>query len=193
MSLKLITAPASEPITTAEAKSHCHVIGTDDDTYIGTLIVAARQLAEQMTGRALLPQTWELALDEFPCEVIRLYHAPLIDVVSITYVADSGTVTTMVEIDDYEVDDYSEPARITAGYGTSWPSTRDQANAVLVRYQAGYANAAAVPQAIKSWMLMQIGAMYENREAFVNGTISQSLAGRFVDNLLDPFVIWAKK
>jgi uncharacterized phiE125 gp8 family phage protein len=55
-----------EPITLNEAKAHLRVFGTDDDGYITSLIAAARQSAESLTDRALLPQTWELALDEFP-------------------------------------------------------------------------------------------------------------------------------
>ena len=42
MALKLITAPAAEPVSTSEAKSHLRVDTTADDTYIGTLMTVAR-------------------------------------------------------------------------------------------------------------------------------------------------------
>jgi uncharacterized phiE125 gp8 family phage protein len=44
-----------------------------------------------------------------------------------------------------------------------------------------------VPSAIRQWMLLQIGAMYENREAFVTGTIVSALS--FVDRLLDRYTV----
>jgi uncharacterized phiE125 gp8 family phage protein len=88
---------------------------------------------------------------------------------------------------DYLLDDYREPARLTPAYGTCWPETRDQANAVLIRYAAGYANAGAVPQEIKNWMLLRIGAMYESREAVAPAAMAEL---PFVDRLLDAYRIW---
>ena len=66
MALIRITAPATEPIDLATAKLHCRVDGTDEDTLIAALIVAAREQAEHETGRALVTQTWEQVHDAFP-------------------------------------------------------------------------------------------------------------------------------
>ena len=52
MRLTLQTAPASEPVTRDEAKTHCRVIGTADDSYVDSLITAARLYVERRTGRA---------------------------------------------------------------------------------------------------------------------------------------------
>ena len=62
----LVTAPAAEPLTLAEAKLHLRVDDTADDALIGALITAARQHAEHDTRRALVTQTWKLALDASP-------------------------------------------------------------------------------------------------------------------------------
>jgi uncharacterized phiE125 gp8 family phage protein len=186
MTLKLITAPATEPITIAEAKLHLRVDSTDDDTLITALIVAARQGAEHITGRALMPQTWELALDEFE-DIIRLRKAPLTSITSIKYLDTAGVLQTLTT-SDYLLDDHSEPARVMPAYGASWPSTRDQANAVLVRFAAGYANAVTVPQEIKSWMLLRIGMLYENRESVAAGVTLAEVP--YVDCLLDAYRIW---
>lgn len=187
MSLKLITAPESEPITLAEAKAHLRVSGSDDDALISALIVAARQGAEHITGRALMPQTWELALDEFG-EVIELPRPPFSAMSSVKYIDADGALQTMAEA-AYLLDTHSEPARLMPAYGESWPSTRDQANAVLIRYQAGYAGAATVPQEIKSWMLLRVGMLYENRESVAAGVTLAEVP--FVDRLLDAYRTWS--
>jgi uncharacterized phiE125 gp8 family phage protein len=187
MALKLITSPDGEPITVAEAKQHLRVDGADEDTYIATLIVAARQRAELETGRWLLPQVWELGLKGFPVE-IRLHGAPLIELASISYVDQAGVLQTMAG-DEYQLDDYSEPPRIVPAWGTRWPVVRCQPNAVLVRAQFGYADAAAVPAAIKQWMLLTIAGMYENREDVAAG--AQFSALPFADRLLDPYRLWS--
>jgi uncharacterized phiE125 gp8 family phage protein len=181
MAFKLITGPTSEPVTLTEAKAHLRVVVTDEDTQITSMIVAARHAAEHITGRALMPQTWELALDKFPRQ-IDLSRAPLVSIASIKYIDSAGILQTMAEA-DYLLDSHREPARITPAYGTSWPATRYQANAVLVRFVAGYTDAAAVPQDIKNWMLLRIGMLYENRESVVAGVPIAALP--FVDGLLD--------
>lgn len=179
MSLKVIAPPTAEPLALADAKLHLRVDGTDEDALITSLIVAARQGAEHLTGRALMAQTLELALDGF-ANVIKLPRPPLVSVASITYVDLAGTLQALAT-DQYTVDDHSEPARIVPAYGLCWPSARCQPNAVLVRYQAGYT---AVPEAIKSWMLLRIGTLYEQRQEVVAGTNSTMA---HADRLLDPY------
>ena len=66
MILTLATEPTAEPVTLAEAKTHCRVDTSDDDTYITTLIKAARLYTEEATNRALITQTWDWYFDSFP-------------------------------------------------------------------------------------------------------------------------------
>lgn len=189
MPSKLLTGPTAEPVTLDEAKRHLRVEAdiTDDDALITALIVAAREGAEHLTGRALLAQTWELALDAFADE-ISLPHPPLTGVTSIQYVDPDGALQTLAA-DDYLLDSHSTPVRLTPAYGVCWPDTRRQANAVLIRYTAGYADAASVPAEIKSWMLLRIGMLYENRESVIVGERIAEVP--FVDRLLDRHRVWS--
>lgn len=59
MPLQLVTPPAGEPVSLAEAKQHLRVDGGDDDLLIGSLITAARQAAETKTGRQLITARWK--------------------------------------------------------------------------------------------------------------------------------------
>lgn len=65
-SLELVTPPAAEPVTLADAKTHMRVDTTLDDAYITLLITAARQFVENWTRRALIYQTWRLVFDHWP-------------------------------------------------------------------------------------------------------------------------------
>lgn len=162
---------------------------TTGDPLLNMLIAAARQEAETELRRALVTQTWDLYLDAFPYWEIRLPKPTLQSVTSITYV-DTDGVTQTLDASDYLVDTASEPGRVTPVFGGVWPVTRWQTNAVKIRFVCGYGAAAAVPQGIKNWMLMRIGALYENRESLMIGQVFHSAAleaSDFTGGLLDPF------
>ena len=54
--LQIRTEPAAEPVTLAELKTFMRIDGSEDDALIESLIVAARELCESYTGRALITQ-----------------------------------------------------------------------------------------------------------------------------------------
>lgn len=145
---------------------------TTGDPMMSALIATARQQAEQELRRYLVTQTLDLYLDAFPavdCQRVGYQYPlsvadaitlpPLQSVASITYTDTAGTAQTLAA-DQYQVDATSQPARITPAYGQSWPSTRDQSNAVKVRFVTGYGAAAAVPACIKQWMLLRIADLH---------------------------------
>lgn len=185
MPLIIITAPTEEPVTLAEAKLHCKVDGTDDDTLLTALIVAARQQAEHRLGRALCTQTLEKVLDIFP-DGIKLPMPPAVSVTSVKYLDADGTEQTLSGA-SYTLDKDSAPGWLVPAYGLSWPDTRAVPNAVRVRYVAGYGAATAVPQSIKAWMLMAISTMYGQREAIITGIIVAEVPRDFFAGLLDPY------
>ena len=193
MALKLITAPTTYPVTLAEAKAHLRVDSTDEDTLITAMITAATETAEQITGRAIMPQTWELTLDGFPSE-FELTRVPAVSVTSLKYINESGVLTTM-STDDYVLDNYDDFgfAKVELAWGFDWPIPRDTPNAVTLRFVAGYANAAAVPESIKAWIKLTVSAMYENREAeaYSSRAVSTTVKMSFVDGLLDRYKVWA--
>lgn len=162
-----------EPVTTSQAKAHMRITDTAEDSYIESLITAARQHAEHLTERAFITQTWTMTLDRFPDYFgdIRLPKPLLISVSSITYVDLEGTTQTLSS-SLYEVDARSQPGRIRPAYGQAWPSTREQLNAVTITYTAGYgATAASVPTAIKQAIMIVVAHWFEHREPVITGTI----------------------
>lgn len=188
MALKLITAATVLAVSLIEAKAHLRVDVSDDDALITAMITTATEAAEQITGRAIMLQTWELTLDAFE-DMLELTRVPVASVTSLIYTDIDGASQTYSS-GAYVLSNYDDfgPAYVVPAYNTEWPATRDQINAVKVRYVAGYANAAAVPESIKSWIKLQVGAMYENREA---ETERQTYQLGFADRLLDRYKVWS--
>lgn len=183
MALQRTTEPAAEPLTLAEAKLHLKVDHSAEDTYITGLIVAARMDCESRIRRTLMTSGWTLTLDCFP-GLIELPMPPAAAVASIAYVDIAGQAQTLSG-SAYRLDAKSEPARIEAVGG--WPSTADRLSAVTVVYSAGYASADAVPQPIKTWMLLAIDEMHRNRGLT---TERPAVPLGFADRLLDSYKVW---
>lgn len=181
--LRRIADPAVEPITLERARLHCRVNHTAEDALLTSLIVAAREHAENYLRRSLVQQDWRLTLDSFArnqfcCSgmtgVIYLPRSPVLEILEISYVDDAGVTQTL---QGYQVDTESVPARLSPAYAETWPTTREVMNAVSIEYRAGYAPTADsppdpagnIPQAIKQAMLLMIGHLFENREQTIAG------------------------
>jgi uncharacterized phiE125 gp8 family phage protein len=184
MALKLITPPATFPVTLAEAKAHCNVNVADYDALLNRYLGSATKSAEMWLGRALVDQTLELTLDTFPPNEMRLPFPPLIEVLSITY-DDADGDEIVLAASEYTVDDKSEHAWILPN--GAWPATFSGINAVRVRYRAGYLDQASppvqnVPDDIRHAVLLAVGDAFDHR-----GTISVGLSiftAKTWDNLL---------
>lgn len=162
---KQTSAPASEPITLAEAKAQLRVESdfTDDDTWITTAITVVREKVEALTNRALMPQSFELAIEGFEDE-IQLPKPPFTSLTSIQYYDEDEVLQTLAS-SYYLVNDFAEPAIITKKTDQTYPSTFDRPDAVRIAFSAGYADAASVPASIKQAMLMLLTDLYDNRSA----------------------------
>lgn len=164
--LKTYAAPTVEPLTVDQVMEHLRL--DEYETMLPLLIASARASAEAATSLALMTQTLDLYLDAFPAAEIVLPRSPLQSVTSITYTDTDGATQTLAA-SEYQVDTASAPPRIVPAYGKSWPSTRQQLNAVKVRFVCGHTDAASVPADVKAWMLLSIGTAYEHRESIATG------------------------
>lgn len=182
MGLKLVTAPTAFPVTRDQAKAHLRVDTDDDNASIDAFIEAATDVAESFQGRALIDQTWDLYLDAWPEPVwsgirrvyeIRIPKPPLIEVVGV-FALDSAGAEQPVNSALYTIDPANEPGRVVLKSG-SWPTLPDLANAVRVRFRAGYVDNSSspavgvVPKATFAAILIIVADLYANRESVVIG------------------------
>lgn len=190
---RLTSPPGTEPVTLAEAKSHLRLDDALDDADVSRLIQAAREYVEEACWRGLITQSWELVRPTFAGDDtlelgsrgisygepnpftftrprqgtgqlpwIELPRGQLQSVTSVKYIDGAGVQQTLA-VTEYSVDTVNVPGRIRVEYGKTWPITRSQWDAVRIVYVVGWANAAAVPSALKQAMLILIATMYEYR------------------------------
>lgn len=185
LSLTRQTPPAVEPVTVAEAKAHLRVDTSDDDTYIGTLITAAREWCEQYLDRTLIHTQWAMRLHRFPTDStypIDLPRPPVVSsgtatAVSVTYTSESGSTATLSTA-QYRVQRLETPGRITTLYSGTWPAALEDNDAVIVQWWAGYGSSgSSVPAAIRHAILMLVGHWYDSaRQATVStGAVPQEV------------------
>ena len=162
---KLITAATAEPVTVNEAKDQAALFHSAEDAMVDRFIRAARELLEAETARQFVTATWEQYFERFPA-VIEIRKLPVASITSVAYVDTAGDSQTLTVTTDYQTDFASpnRPARIKPAYGKTWPSIREQFNAVTVRFVAGYGDSEDVPSRIKHAILMLAAHWYENRE-----------------------------
>lgn len=161
----------AEPVTTSEMKTHLRVDSASEDTYIDTLITAARQRFEDDTSRALITQTWRLSADRFPSGdgSITLPRSPLISVSSIQYY-DTSNVSQTMSSSLYQVDTNQEHGRVVPVDAEVWPNTYTRHSAVNITFTAGYgASAGYVPTIIKHAIKILVGHWYLSREPIATG------------------------
>ncbi len=165
MTAPTLVTPATEaPVSLAEAKLHLKLDGTDDDALVEALIEAASAACRAHTGRELVEQTWRLALDEAPGEILTLPRPPLVAVTGIVAYDDADAPTTMA-LSGVFVDAASIPGRVILRRGARWPTLGRVANGLEITFVAGYGpRASSVPAPLRQGILALIAERYEHRE-----------------------------
>ena len=162
-----ITSPDIEPIELAELKRHLREFAevTDADEDLTNLIVAAREWAEEYTGRALIDQTWLLTVaahghgstnavvysgykrysrEDWAHWInrreIMLRRSPVIAITSIVSVDSSGVETTINPATYALREANSKWPRVLALDGAAWTSSLFK-----VQFRAGFADRLGSP------------------------------------------------
>lgn len=187
----VVVGPVGEPVTVAEVREHLRIDHSHEDRWLAAAIRTAREDVEGYTGRALMTQTLEWSLDEWPGgAALRLPRPPLRSVSWVKWVGVGGASTT-VDAATYQVDAVGSPGRIVLRPGVGWPAGElAGANGVVVRYEAGYGGKAGdVPARMRHAVMLIVGELYEHREAtLVGGQVVELPMG--VQRLLYPFRVF---
>jgi len=204
---KIKTPATSFPITLDQARKHCKVFNTDEDSIINIYLGAACRIVERDLGRCLMPTTFQMFFDDFldvPQRSLynyilgtippnrrawnddRMYLPlpPVQSISSIKYTDPSGVVQTLSS-GNYVLDNIKEPCFVYPSFGNSWPASRGDHNNVIIEYIGGYTDAAHVPQDYKSAILLLVGHLFENRQENIAGQTISKLPMGYKDLLTD--------
>ena len=181
-----VTGPAIEPISRMEARDHLRLDDDVDDSQVRSYILAARNWAENYTGRVFISRTMRMFLDGFAnvsgepywegtrvAPQIRTYSSyieiaasPVISVDSVKYYDDSDTESTWAT-SNYYVDTASDIAKIVLRDGGTFPTDLRSANGLEINFTAGYGTSANdVPEAVRMGMMQYMTFLYEHRGEF---------------------------
>lgn len=169
MDLITTTAPQDEPVTTEEIKDHLRVSTSDDDAYIASLAIAARQHIEALTGFRLFTQTLTLYADkwtDYPLvdpnddTVLLLRVAPVQSITTVKYY-DTDDVLTTISSADYWEDLNSVPCRLQTK--TSWPEAKERIGAIQIAMQSGWSDIDNVPEHFGLAIRLLVEHWYDNR------------------------------
>ena len=141
MSSILLTPPAVEPITLADAKAYLRIDHDDDDGTIVALIAGARSHVEAQTRRALITQVWRLVRDAWPADGrIAALPVPLIEIVAARVFDEDGTPQT-IDLQAFAADVAAAPAIIAfAPWSLAAPGR--EAGGIEIDIETGYGDAA---------------------------------------------------
>lgn len=181
--LRIVTPTTGEQITLDQAVAHLRLdlygspgAPADADIIEQVYIPAAREICESLSGRAMVPQTYEVGLGAFPWngvawgrDGISLQIGPVAGVTAFVYTDGDGVEQT-IDPSGFILDPYTEPGYVYAVAGGSWPGSQNVPNAVRIRFNAGYDLPSGSPQdrplpaKYRAAMLLMLGHLYENRE-----------------------------
>ena len=183
MELRLVTPASRLPLALRDVQDHLY--NYDDDRapdMLRKLGAATEYCERQVCGRRqFMPATYDAILDAFPADEIRLPVPPLKSITSITYYDSDGTLQTLSSTAYNTVTSTDDPGFVEPAYGETWPSTRARADAVTVRFMAGYSSRADVPDGIKEAILLKTEHLYDP------GRVKESDVTRAVRDLMNHY------
>lgn len=171
----LLTAPAAEPLSLAEAKAFLRIEHDDDDDVVGALIASARIHVEAQTRRALITQQWRLTLDAWPADGrLKVLPAPLAALDAVRVHDDNGAASTL-DLQSFVVDKAGSQL-VFAPWALAQPGRA--AAGIELDVTAGYGDAGSdVPEPLRHAVRLLTAHWYENRGiAGSGGTLPATVA-----------------
>jgi uncharacterized phiE125 gp8 family phage protein len=181
MGLAVITAPTAEPLTTTQAKLFLRIDTTDEDSFIGECITAARNKVEEITHRQLMTAVYRYSTNELiDGNTILLPKPPVASVAAVNAVNSDGVVSTL-SASTYIVPIDAQPGRIIFTTIPDFDSRRP--DALRVTFTAGYGTASSyIPPAL-------IQATYLLLEPFYRRAADQDILD-CVESLVTQHIAW---
>ena len=160
--LRIVTPPASYPVTLEEAKAQLRITDTSNDTIIQALIPAATKFCQSLVQKVFVVQTFEWVL---PCwrDCMEIPIAPVIpgQIASIKYVDWATQTQQTLAPSDYTVQPKGPSVRIFPAFGKLWPLSFVHASEpIVIRFDAGFEDPSDLPGNVKAAILLMLRHLY---------------------------------
>jgi uncharacterized phiE125 gp8 family phage protein len=177
----LLTPPASEPLSLAEAKQYLRVEHGDDDALIAALVAAARGALERATRRVLITQTWRIVLDRWPASgrIVSPVN-PLSTLEAARVIAADGTPAA-IDPDAFTLNTAAVPGAIAFDRGAVAEPGR-ALSGIEIDITAGHGTAADVPAPLVQALRLLLARGYEHRDLVPGDALPDAVA-----RLIAPF------
>lgn len=178
--MKTTLFSSSPAVTLLEAKAHLRILHDDEDASIQLCLDTATAIAEQRTNRVLSAFTFDLSMQKF--ETVVLEKTPFVSIVSIEYENELGEMSAYTDF-EYITDIYYDRCKIVFN---SVQLDYKNNGKIIIRYEAGYD---PTPAPIKSFILIHLATLFENREMLVVGASVSDAPKNFYFDLLNSYRI----
>ncbi|MEL6111216.1 MAG: head-tail connector protein [Pseudomonadota bacterium] len=184
MSLTLIAAPISEPITLDDMKRHLRLLTPDHDDSLSQLLVAARHALEARAGLAFATQRWTLALDAervARCPDVLLPLSPVKSVDSVTLIDHDGNRMSMAD-SEFSI----SAGTIGRVRFRNIPTAEIRPlGGIEIDFTAGYDSISLIPAELRHAVRLLTAHFFENRESASETRVFS--IPRTIDTLVAPY------
>lgn len=172
----LISAPAIEPVSLAEAKSWLREDANDEDELIQALIVSARMTLEAYTRRFFVTQSWRISMDAWPMRDSEML-IPLspFQSVSAIRVFDAADNPQTIAAATYRAPAASQGGRLV--FSTAPPAPGRPRDGIEIDLVLGFGNLAThTPEPLRRAITMLVAHWRERRGDDVEDALPRAIA-----------------
>ena len=181
MSSILLTLPAAEPLSRADAKRFIRLEHDADDDLIDALIASARREIELATRRVLVTQSWRIVLHCWPRSGRVVSPVNPLKALDAVRVLDETGAADDVDTAVFTLDKASVPALIDCSR-LNIPAPGRSVAGIELDVTAGYGGAADVPAPLVQAIRLLVARNYESRDRIAPDALPFTVAA-----LIAPF------
>jgi uncharacterized phiE125 gp8 family phage protein len=172
------TPVGTDWLTLDEAKKQCEVTFNDDDSYIQSLIDAARAHIEGITGQALAARSQAFSFAAF-ARVMQLPVAPVRAINAVGYIS-AEDIDVLVPPVEYRLGARHGTPAVMVRSGGQWPvDVADYPDVVTVTAEVGPLSRAEIDEDLRHAGKMLVAHWYRSREMAVIGAAASDLPEGF--------------
>lgn len=166
--VKRTVAPTTTPISVAEAKTHCKVSGSSEDSNIAIYLDSAVASCENVLQSPIMDSTFVLYARNW-AQHLSFQKNYVTSVNYVKYYDLASSALQTVDASNYSIQDFKVPNVLYFNNDYVFPDTDLREFPIEVSFQAGALSASGVLPNIRTAVFLEVADRYENRQNEVIG------------------------